>query len=104
VPLVAHNSTELNPAGWSILTELLRLHHVCRHETEIKLIAEQRTGLFDVCDNQNGFAEDLSILLCLSVFLDSLKLKTTAVTAFETTSIARPVSLDHNPCRLNTSM
>jgi len=31
--LVAHNSTALYPAGWSMLTGLFGLHPVCRHET-----------------------------------------------------------------------
>jgi hypothetical protein len=33
VPLVAHNSTDLYPAVWSMLTELFELHPACRHET-----------------------------------------------------------------------
>jgi len=33
VPLVAHNSTDLYPAIWSMLTQLFELHLVCRHET-----------------------------------------------------------------------
>jgi hypothetical protein len=31
--LVAHNSTDPYPAGWSIVTEDFELYHVCRHET-----------------------------------------------------------------------
>ena len=33
VPLAPHNSTDLYHAGWSVLTQLLGLHPVCRHET-----------------------------------------------------------------------
>jgi hypothetical protein len=33
VPLVAHSSTDLYIAKWSILIELFELHPVCRHET-----------------------------------------------------------------------
>ena len=33
MPLVPHNSTELYPEGWSMLTELFGHYPVCRHET-----------------------------------------------------------------------